>query len=49
MQIFPWTQACDLLIIQKQHKHFVITVCGVFFALICPLVLELPDFHNWVT
>lgn len=49
MQIFPWTQAGNLLIIQNQDKRFVITVCGLFFALIHPLVLELPHFHNWVT
>lgn len=49
MQIFLWTRACDLLMIPTQHHDFVIAVCGMFLALICPLVWELPDFHNWVT
>lgn len=49
MQIFTWTQAWKLLVIQNQHKHFVIAVCCMFLAFICPLVLGLPDFHNWVT
>lgn len=46
MQIFLWTRACDLLMIPTQHQDFVIAVCGMFLALICPLVWELPDFHN---
>lgn len=49
MQMFTWTQAWKLLVIQKQLKHFVIAVCCMFLALICPLVSGLPDFHNWVT
>jgi len=47
--MFTWTQAWKLLVIQKQLKHFVIAVCCMFLALICPLVSGLPDFHNWVT